>query len=61
MKALLLLLLGVIIFTVSGALYLRHDLGGTALGAVCFVGLLTGSALALYGLIANHHDHTRRR
>jgi len=62
MKALLLLLLGVCIFTFCGVQFIqRDDIHGTALGALCFVGIITGAGLALYGLIANHHDHTRRR
>lgn len=61
MKALALILLGTGIAAISGLQFIqRDDISGTALGALCFVGLLAGGSIALYGLVANHRDHTRR-
>lgn len=62
MKAIALILLGAILAAASGLQFIqRDDISGTALGALCFLGLIAGFALTLWGLIANHHDHTRRR
>jgi hypothetical protein len=62
MKALLLLILGISLAAFCGFTLLGHEeIRGTLIGALHFIGLITGSCLALYGLIANHHDHTRRR
>lgn len=53
MKALSLILAGAIVIAVSLA-----NIG--ALGAVAFLLMIAGGALGLWGLVANHRDHTRR-
>lgn len=62
MKPLALILLGTGLATLCGCQFIqREDIHGTVFGALCFLGILTGSIIAIYGLIANHRDHTRRR
>lgn len=62
MKAIGLILLGVILAAFSGLQFIqRDDISGSILGAVCFVGIVAGLGIALWGLVANHNDHTRRR
>lgn len=62
MKAIGLILLGSGIAAFSGLQFIqRDDISGTLIGAICFVGIIVGLGLALWGLVANHNDHTRKR
>lgn len=53
MKSLFLLVLGVTLIAAG-----LRQMGAWGIGAVLL--LVAGGAMALWGLVANHRDHTRR-
>ena len=61
MKALLLILLGAVIFTAAGVKAIESS-GVKPAEHGIYVGItLLGVIIGICGLVMNHHDHTRRR
>jgi hypothetical protein len=60
MKALLAILIGASIFVYCGVHVLDHRRPESQ-NVIWVIGTAAGAILGLYGLIANHYDHIRRR
>ena len=61
MKAICLILLGVIVAALSGHHFLdARAVSATGQASLWFVGIVAGLVITLWGLAMNHRDHTSR-